>query len=539
MSGLEALGVAASIIQVADLGATLSVKLFSFYQRFKSSNDSIQLLSTEIALVSAILRELGDNLKKEDAAKLCSAEAFRTLNQVLDQSRGILTEIKKLIDDNDQSASGRFQRITGKFRIALLEPDLDRLKGSLERLKSTMLLLLNVISYAVQIRNHSFPPLIQEQRDFIQSVLANRDMKNLQTRELDSTDSEGVSTDRAYRKSRRSRTKRTSSKKADPIKPRTKSSNQNTSRDQSPSISDNSQYKIKNGKVLVPRNRSTASLEVDGSTESDSSILDDEVEDYDALIRSILNEIESCRDQLDKERHSRLRNGVLNVHSGEIMRLLNEHGDSLVVDYSLFEPSNGNKKMSEGSRRARITSPTVKLKQIVHNVYFANPMIFGAVSSSVESYSDSEDSHFSGSESSSVKRFWASHRVPGRQVRRISEREEGGFSISEDIPTKERRQITSRREQQSLARNRPMKRHKEQRVRQQGKKHDGYEADGEFIYSSNTPHPVRASIEDPGNLVSRQPLSEDLSLPGTLETLLKQWTTLDSTEIQRGQMSFF
>jgi hypothetical protein len=32
MSGLEALGVAASIIQVADLGTKLSVKLFSFYK---------------------------------------------------------------------------------------------------------------------------------------------------------------------------------------------------------------------------------------------------------------------------------------------------------------------------------------------------------------------------------------------------------------------------------------------------------------------------------------------------------------------------
>lgn len=78
MSGLEALGVAASIIQVADLGTKLSVKLFSFYRQVKNADESIQLLSNEIALVSAIFRELGDNLKEEESSKLYSEEALRT-----------------------------------------------------------------------------------------------------------------------------------------------------------------------------------------------------------------------------------------------------------------------------------------------------------------------------------------------------------------------------------------------------------------------------------------------------------------------------
>jgi hypothetical protein len=38
------------------------------------------------------------------------------------------------------------------FRQAVLEPRLDPLKASLKRLKSTMLLLLNVIMYAGQVR---------------------------------------------------------------------------------------------------------------------------------------------------------------------------------------------------------------------------------------------------------------------------------------------------------------------------------------------------------------------------------------------------
>jgi hypothetical protein len=154
MSGLEAIGIAASIIQVADLGTKLSVQLFSLYRRVKSANESIQLLSNEIALVSAILRELGDNLKEEESSKLCSDEAFRTLGLVLNQCRDVLGQIQRVVDDNDRPGKSRFQQVTGKFRIVLLEPSLNQLKVNLERLKSTMLLLLNVITYAGQIRRY-------------------------------------------------------------------------------------------------------------------------------------------------------------------------------------------------------------------------------------------------------------------------------------------------------------------------------------------------------------------------------------------------
>lgn len=146
--------IAASIIQIADLGTKLSVKLFSFYRQAKNANESIQLLSNEVALMSAILRELGDNLKEEESSKLCSDEAFKTLNRVLDQCRDVLGQIQRAVapKDNPRQTLSRFQQVTGKFRLVLLEPSLDPLKVNLERLKSTMLLLLNVIMYAGQIR---------------------------------------------------------------------------------------------------------------------------------------------------------------------------------------------------------------------------------------------------------------------------------------------------------------------------------------------------------------------------------------------------
>lgn len=63
MSGLEAVGIAASF-QIADLGTKLSVKkLFSFYRQVQNINQAIQHLPSNVALTCAILREFGDSLK--------------------------------------------------------------------------------------------------------------------------------------------------------------------------------------------------------------------------------------------------------------------------------------------------------------------------------------------------------------------------------------------------------------------------------------------------------------------------------------------
>lgn len=151
MSGLEAVGIAASIIQIADLGTKLSVKLFTFYRKLQNVNQSIQSLSSDVALTCAILRELGESLKQDEQSKLCSPEAYRTAQHVLKQCEGVLQQIQKMMNESGSSGKTRWQQATSRLKNVLNEPNVDLLRGNLERLKSTMLLLLNVIMYAGQI----------------------------------------------------------------------------------------------------------------------------------------------------------------------------------------------------------------------------------------------------------------------------------------------------------------------------------------------------------------------------------------------------
>ncbi len=100
MFGLEVVGIAARIIQIADLGTNLSVTLFSFYRQVQNVDRAIQHLSSDVALTCAILRELGNSLKQGGQSKLCSSEAHLTSRQMLKQYEEVLRQIQQIIDDS-------------------------------------------------------------------------------------------------------------------------------------------------------------------------------------------------------------------------------------------------------------------------------------------------------------------------------------------------------------------------------------------------------------------------------------------------------
>lgn len=64
-----------------------------------------------------------------------------------------------------------------------------------------------------------------------------------------------------------------------------------------------------------------------------------EVQDYNSLIRAMLREIDGCKPKLEKSRHSRIQDGALNIHSSEIVHFQRSYGPSIFkcFDDSIFE----------------------------------------------------------------------------------------------------------------------------------------------------------------------------------------------------------
>ena len=155
MSGVEILGIAASVLQIADLGARLSVNLFTFSRKVKNANKNIDSISQDIAGTGAVLQLLGNELKKDESLRLCSSRAVAQARTLVDECHKIFKELNDAIEGGCKSGGSGSKLIMGlkqKLKYPFLEPQIDLLKAKLEKLKVDLMVMLNVLVYGAQIR---------------------------------------------------------------------------------------------------------------------------------------------------------------------------------------------------------------------------------------------------------------------------------------------------------------------------------------------------------------------------------------------------
>lgn len=151
MSGIEILGIAASVLQIAEQGAQLSVKLFVFSRKIKNVDKSIVSISRDIAATGAVLQQLGHELGRDEHLRLCSDEAVATAQDLVSDCKKIFWE---LTDTLDGGCSGNTVVLGWKQRLKypFLEPQIELLRSNLERLKSSLAVMLNVLVFAGQLK---------------------------------------------------------------------------------------------------------------------------------------------------------------------------------------------------------------------------------------------------------------------------------------------------------------------------------------------------------------------------------------------------
>ncbi|KAG9777750.1 hypothetical protein KCU88_g4419, partial [Aureobasidium melanogenum] len=112
MSGVEILGIAAGVVQLADLGARLSVNLYTFSRKVKDANKEIDSLCNDIAGTGAVLKTLGEQIKTDLDPRLFKNETIIQAQRLMNDCKGLYDEINEAIDrhgkdDDDSSADKR------------------------------------------------------------------------------------------------------------------------------------------------------------------------------------------------------------------------------------------------------------------------------------------------------------------------------------------------------------------------------------------------------------------------------------------------
>lgn len=153
MSGVEILALAASVVQIAELGGKLSVKLFTFTRKVKSANKSIDALSQDIAATGAVLQQLGVTLSKDGSLKVCSQQAIDTAKNLVDDTQRVFKNLEKLVEGDEKRSIGKLGiSLKQRLKFPFIESEIEQVQANLERLKSSLLVILNVLIFAEQLR---------------------------------------------------------------------------------------------------------------------------------------------------------------------------------------------------------------------------------------------------------------------------------------------------------------------------------------------------------------------------------------------------
>ncbi|TVY43307.1 hypothetical protein LCER1_G008650, partial [Lachnellula cervina] len=153
-----AIGIVASVVQLADFGFKLSVKLFTFSKAVASADTSIQEISNDVSLTSTVLKELCQILQA-DESHVVSENALEATRQTVKECMSIFEQFDYALDrslrnlgmleDNGKAKRGRVA--LEKLKWPLKQNKMELLRSNLDRLKASLALMLQVLSYAREI----------------------------------------------------------------------------------------------------------------------------------------------------------------------------------------------------------------------------------------------------------------------------------------------------------------------------------------------------------------------------------------------------
>ena len=152
----EALGTAASIIQVVSLGLQVSVYLYNFAETVSSAGKAIKELSDDISFTTQILEQLRAVLESEEQNGTVSKEALATAKNLVQECSHSFTcindIIKKYFAEPERGKSKRARGL-GASRLSSLkwpfvQPRIEAQRTNLERHKTKIILMTQVLTYA-------------------------------------------------------------------------------------------------------------------------------------------------------------------------------------------------------------------------------------------------------------------------------------------------------------------------------------------------------------------------------------------------------
>lgn len=147
---MDGLTVAATILQVAGVGLQTSAALYQYTKSVSSADEKLNSIALEIDITSSVLTQLGELLKLESASRAYRPEMFQTAAKAAAGCKHAFEEIDGALQKVSErsTASKTPLRVSSRLMWPLRMPKIEDLRNNLDRLKSSLTMMLGVLSVA-------------------------------------------------------------------------------------------------------------------------------------------------------------------------------------------------------------------------------------------------------------------------------------------------------------------------------------------------------------------------------------------------------
>ncbi|KAG9596828.1 hypothetical protein KCU98_g15376, partial [Aureobasidium melanogenum] len=159
--------IAVSVGGLVSLGIQLVQGLSQYAGSALDSKGRIKAISTDIDITVQVVQTLDTTIQDEANRAMMKDDAARLIQETIAQCRDIFTKIQSTLPEYSAAGPRKRHVIIWPF----IEPKLDLLRGNLEKLKTSLQLLMNVIILAAMSKRHADQAVLNQQRLEIEKLL--------------------------------------------------------------------------------------------------------------------------------------------------------------------------------------------------------------------------------------------------------------------------------------------------------------------------------------------------------------------------------
>ena len=153
---IAAAGLAASVLQLADVGARLSIKLFTVGKQIKNASRTYETISQEVSLTTSVLHQLGKNLRDDSQDAIHNEASLKIVSALTKECDTVFTDLRAAVTTEIKpgatSAAKRWSKWSHCLALPYREKDMEASRSKLENVKSLLNIILTSLTLASQVK---------------------------------------------------------------------------------------------------------------------------------------------------------------------------------------------------------------------------------------------------------------------------------------------------------------------------------------------------------------------------------------------------